>query len=345
MKGFGPPDRTDNAAAGLGVDQGTKVRLDLASQQLALRCRDPAAGLPPCEVEADAAIGIVVPRDEEGLARPFGRSADVARPELAEQAPAQHARYAQPSAKPVRCGQERLAGALGEIARAARSAMIGGVEPAQHLFQNMAPVIVPAHAVTAEQQDSRVRPRFGDQLADRRVERAVNGGDGIAAKSRLLGGVEARMAGVVQVPQLMAGGVAFSEHRDEQVPGLLVEQVGGEPRLDARALDQSGQQRPVLGARAVAGGTVHLIVGCECRAPHRDPDRRSGACRSAQRFRRPGRAARRGGRNGGRGSHIRRCRLRSAAPRSGCAARRGWPPAAPPRPASPRSWDGRCPAA
>ena len=78
----------------------------------------------------------------------------------------------------------------------------------------------------AEQDDHRRLGRAApEQLADPPVETLVDADQRVAEAGGDLG-IVAWVGAIVVVPEVMPGGVALAEDRDEQVPGLAVEQLG-----------------------------------------------------------------------------------------------------------------------
>ena len=173
--------------------------------------------------------------------------------------------------------------------RGERTAQIGArrvlVEPPQHRVEHTRAVVVRPHAVRQMHVDRRVVARVIDQLAEPRVERRVDGAERIAAERAALLGVVPRMGLVVHLPELVAGAVRLAEHREEEVPVALVEQIARERGLLRDAFEDLGEQRLILGGRAVLARR-----GARCRTARDAGTARSGyradAGRTSRRSRR-----------------------------------------------------------
>ncbi len=100
------------------------------------------------------------------------------------------------------------------------------------------------------------------------------------------------MGRIVQVPLLMADGVAFAEYRNDEIEAALAKDLALDPPLGADALHQPVEQRAILFERAQLAGAMHIVVGGKF--PRRiavDPEHRMQTERRVDvgcGFRRPG---------------------------------------------------------
>ena len=68
------------------------------------------------------------------------------------------------------------------------------------------------------------------------------------------------MAFGVDVPELVPRAVTFAEHREEEVPVLLVEQIQRERALREHALLHGVEQRRVLGRGPLIAGAMRVVT-------------------------------------------------------------------------------------
>ena len=133
----------------------------------------------------------------------------------------------------------------------------------QDLVEQVGAVVVRSHAVAQEDEHGGAIVNQRQQFAECGVKLLVHLQHGVAADG--VGGhwVKPWMAGVVEVPLLVADGVALAKDGEEEVPLALGQQRRRKPPLSVEAAQQPFEQEPLLFGRALRAGAVRVVVGRE----------------------------------------------------------------------------------
>ena len=134
------------------------------------------------------------------------------------------------------------------------------VETPQHRVEHARAVVVRPHSVRQVDVDGRVAVGVFDQLTELAVDRRVDRADRIGAQGVELFGVVPRVRGVVHLPELVPDAMRLAEHREEEVPIALAEDIERQGALAPDALQHLGEEGPVLGKGAVLAGAVGYVA-------------------------------------------------------------------------------------
>ena len=136
------------------------------------------------------------------------------------------------------------------------------VESPQDRVQQLRAVVVRPHPVAEQHVGRAVVVEAVEVASDRLVEQCVHAPERVLADVSADRRVVPRMALVMDVPELVPRAVPFAEHREEEIPVLLVEEIQRERALREHTLLHGVEQRRVLGRGPVRAGAMHEIARC-----------------------------------------------------------------------------------
>ena len=133
----------------------------------------------------------------------------------------------------------------------------------QHFVEQVTAIVMRAHAVAKMNHDSRIIVDRVEQIGERGVHLTIDVLNRVTSEHADHLRVETRVRAVVEVPLLMADGVAFAKHREEKVQSRSALSATLNLPLGAHAARQAVKQDDILLLRAEGALTMRVIVGRE----------------------------------------------------------------------------------